>query len=115
MGDHTVKLWDLGSSESSRTRGVLATETLSPAFNQIGQLLMTTSCDDKLRLLYPRTGEAAIRVPEGHGGTKGARARSGWETAPTATTSDRLAWLRTPTAHPITSAPASLQCSGHFL
>ena len=74
VGDHTVKLWDLGSPESPRA--VLAghgDSIQSLAFNPTGQLLVTTSRDRKLRLFDPRTGGEAVRVTEGHGGIKGAR------------------------------------------
>ena len=74
VGDHTVKLWDLGSPESPRA--VLAghgDSIQSLAFNPTGQLLATTSRDRKLRLFDPRTGGEAVRVTEGHGGIKGAR------------------------------------------
>jgi coronin-1B/1C/6 len=74
VGDHTVKLWDLGSPESPRA--VLAghgDSIQSLAFNPTGQLLATTSRDRKLRLFDPRAGGEAVRVTEGHGGIKGAR------------------------------------------
>ncbi|KAH9988550.1 WD40-repeat-containing domain protein [Russula vinacea] len=64
VGDHTVKLWDLGAPESPRA--VLAGHgdaIQSLAFNPTGQLLATTSRDRKLRLFDPRTGgEAGARV-----------------------------------------------------
>jgi coronin-1B/1C/6 len=74
VGDHTVKLWDLGAPESPRA--VLAghgDSIQSLAFNPTGQLLATTSRDRKLRLFDPRAGGEAVRVTEGHGGIKGAR------------------------------------------
>jgi len=74
VGDHTVKLWDLGAPESPRT--VLSGHgdaIQSLAFNSTGQLLVTTCRDRKMRLFDPRAGGDAVRVGEGHGGIKGAR------------------------------------------
>jgi coronin-1B/1C/6 len=73
-GDHTVKLWDLGSPESPRAVLAGHGDTIqSLAFNPTGQLLATTSRDRKLRLFDPRAGGDAVRVGEGHGGIKSAR------------------------------------------
>lgn len=44
------------------------------AFNPTGQVMVTTSRDRKLRLFDARTGGDAVRVVDGHGGIKGARA-----------------------------------------
>ncbi|KAF8260418.1 microtubule binding protein [Lactarius quietus] len=74
VGDHTVKLWDLGAPESPRAVLVGHADTIqSIAFNATGQLLATTSRDRKIRLFDPRTGGDAVRVGEGHGGIKSAR------------------------------------------
>jgi coronin-1B/1C/6 len=74
VGDHTVKLWDLGAPDSPRA--VLSGHgdaIQSLAFNPTGQLLVTTCRDRKMRLFDPRAGGDAVRVGEGHGGIKGAR------------------------------------------
>lgn len=74
LGDHTVKLWDLGAPESPRAVLQGHGDTIqSIAFSPTGQLLATTSRDRKLRLFDPRAGGDAVRVGEGHGGIKGAR------------------------------------------
>jgi len=74
VGDHTVKLWDLGSPEAPRAVLGGHSDTIqSIAFNSTGQLLVTTSRDRKLRVFDPRTGGDPVRVGEGHGGIKGAR------------------------------------------
>jgi len=74
VGDHTVKLWDLGAPESPRAVLVGHADTIqSLAFSPTGQLLATTSRDRKLRLFDPRVGGDAVRVSEGHGGIKPAR------------------------------------------
>jgi len=73
-GEHSVKLWDLGMSDSPRSTLVGHTDTIqSLAFNSIGTVLATTSRDRKLRLFDPRAGGEAVRVTEGHSGIKGAR------------------------------------------
>ncbi|TFY77354.1 hypothetical protein EWM64_g6661, partial [Hericium alpestre] len=46
----------------------------SIAFNTTGQLLVTTSRDRKIRIFDARAGGEAVRITEGHGGIKGARA-----------------------------------------
>jgi coronin-1B/1C/6 len=74
VGDHTVKLWDLGSPESPRAILAGHGDTIqSITFNPTGQLLATTSRDRKIRLFDPRAGGEAVRIGEGHGGIKGAR------------------------------------------
>ncbi|KAI9507163.1 microtubule binding protein [Russula earlei] len=74
VGDHTVKLWDLGAPESPRAVLAGHADTIqSLAFNPTGQLLATTCRDRKLRVFDPRTGGEPVRVGEGHGGIKGAR------------------------------------------
>jgi WD40 repeat protein len=74
VGDHTVKLWDLGAPETPRAVLAGHTDTIqSLAFSSTGQLLVTTSRDRKLRVFDPRTGGEPVRVGEGHGGIKGAR------------------------------------------
>ena len=73
-GEHTVKLWDLGSPESAKS--VLtghADSIQSVAFNPTGTLLVTTCRDRKIRLFDPRAGGEAVRITDGHGGVKGAR------------------------------------------
>ncbi|KAI9440986.1 microtubule binding protein [Lactarius indigo] len=76
LGDHTVKLWDLGAPESPRAVLQGHGDTIqSIAFSPTGQLLATTSRDRKLRLFDPRAGGDAVRVGEGHGGIKGATSR----------------------------------------
>jgi hypothetical protein len=74
VGDHTVKLWDLGAPESPRAVLAGHADTIqSIAFSPTGQLLATTSRDRKIRLFDPRAGGDAVRVGEGHAGVKGAR------------------------------------------
>jgi coronin-1B/1C/6 len=74
VGDHTVKLWDLGSPETPQAVLVGHGDTIqSIAYNATGQLLATTSRDRKIRLFDPRAGGEAVRVGEGHGGIKSAR------------------------------------------
>jgi coronin-1B/1C/6 len=74
VGDHTVKLWDLGVQESPRAVLTGHGDSIqSLAFNPTGQLLTTTSRDRKLRLFDPCASGEAVRVTEGHGGIKGAR------------------------------------------
>jgi coronin-1B/1C/6 len=74
VGDHTVKLWDLGAPESPRAILAGHGDTIqSLAFNPTGQLIATTSRDRKLRLFDARAGGEAVHVAEGHGGIKGAR------------------------------------------
>lgn len=73
-GDHTVKLWDLGSPEDPKS--VLSGHTdaiQSFTFNQAGTIVVTTCRDRKLRLFDPRVGGEPVRVADGHGGIKGAR------------------------------------------
>ena len=73
-GEHSVKLWDLASSDSPRATLVGHTDTIqSMAYNNTGTILATTSRDRKLRLFDPRAGGEAVRVAEGHGGIKGVR------------------------------------------
>jgi coronin-1B/1C/6 len=73
-GEHTVKLWDLGSPESPRSvLGGHADAIQSMAFNPTGTILATTCRDRKVRLFDPRVGGEAVRVADGHGGVKGAR------------------------------------------
>ncbi|KIK54070.1 hypothetical protein GYMLUDRAFT_49018 [Collybiopsis luxurians FD-317 M1] len=74
-GDHVVKLWDLARTEDPKN--VLSGHNdaiQSLAFNSTGTLLVTTCRDRKLRLFDPRTGSDAVRINDGHGGIKGARA-----------------------------------------
>jgi len=74
-GDHVVKLWDLGSPESPKsTLGGHGDAIQSLAFNAVGNILVTTCRDRKIRLFDPRAGGEPVRVGEGHGGIKGARA-----------------------------------------
>jgi coronin-1B/1C/6 len=74
VGDHTVKLWDLGAPESPRAVLAGHGDTIqSLAFSPTGQIIATTSRDRKLRLFDARAGGEAVRVGEGHGGIKGAR------------------------------------------
>ena len=73
-GDHVVKLWDLGSPESPKsTLGGHGDAIQSLTFNAVGNILVTTCRDRKIRLFDPRTGGEPVRVNEGHGGIKGAR------------------------------------------
>ncbi|THH16850.1 hypothetical protein EW146_g3851 [Bondarzewia mesenterica] len=73
-GDHTVKLWDLGSPESPKSMLSGHGDAIqSLTFNPTGQLLATTCRDRKLRLFDPRAGGEAVRTVEAHGGIKGAR------------------------------------------
>lgn len=70
-GEHTVKLWDLGSPESAKS--VLSghgDSIQSFAFNPSGTLLVTTCRDRKIRMFDPRAGGEAMRIAEGHGGVK---------------------------------------------
>jgi coronin-1B/1C/6 len=74
VGDHTVKLWDLGAPESPRAVLAGHGDTIqSIAFSPTGHLLATTSRDRKIRLFDPRVGGEAVRIGEGHAGVKGAR------------------------------------------
>ncbi|KAI0693833.1 hypothetical protein BC835DRAFT_1275451 [Cytidiella melzeri] len=73
-GEHTVKLWDLGSPENAKS--VLSGHGDSiqcMAFNPSGTLLVTTCRDRKIRLFDARTGGEAVRIAEGHGGVKMSR------------------------------------------
>ncbi|KAI0758540.1 microtubule binding protein [Irpex lacteus] len=73
-GEHTVKLWDLGSPESAKSvLGGHGDAIQSIAFNPTGNLLVSTSRDRKIRLFDPRAGGDAVRITEGHSGVKGAR------------------------------------------
>lgn len=73
-GDHVVKLWDLGSPESPKSiLGGHGDAIQSLTFNPVGNVLVTTCRDRKIRLFDPRTGGDPVRVTEGHGGIKGAR------------------------------------------
>ncbi|EIM79333.1 microtubule binding protein [Stereum hirsutum FP-91666 SS1] len=73
-GDHTVKLWDLGSPESPKSvLGGHGDAIQSLAFNPTGQVVVTTCRDRKLRIFDARAGGDAVRVADGHGGIKGAR------------------------------------------
>jgi coronin-1B/1C/6 len=70
-GEHTVKMWDLGSPENAKS--VLSghgDSIQSLAFNPSGNLLVTTCRDRKIRLFDPRAGAEAVRTTEGHGGVK---------------------------------------------
>lgn len=70
-GEHTVKLWDLGSPEGAKAVLSGHGDTIqSIAFNPTGTLLVTTSRDRKIRLFDPRAGQEAVRIAEGHGGVK---------------------------------------------
>lgn len=73
-GDHVVKLWDLGSTESPKAvLGGHGDAIQSMTFNPVGNVMITTCRDRKVRMFDPRTGADAVRVAEGHGGIKGAR------------------------------------------
>ena len=73
-GDHVVKLWDLGSPESPKSiLGGHGDAIQSLAFNAVGNVLVTTCRDRKIRMFDPRSGGDPVRVAEGHGGIKGAR------------------------------------------
>jgi len=73
-GDHVVKLWDLGSPETPRsTLGGHGDAIQCMAFNTVGNVMVTTCRDRKIRLFDPRTGGDPVRVADGHGGIKGAR------------------------------------------
>ena len=73
-GDHVVKLWDLGSPESPKsTLGGHGDAIQSLTFNPVGNVLVTTCRDRKIRLFDPRAGGDPVRIAEGHGGIKGAR------------------------------------------
>lgn len=73
-GEHTVKLWDLGSAESPKAVLTGHGDSIqSLAFNPTGTLLVTTCRDRKIRLFDSRAGGEAVRIAEGHGGVKGAR------------------------------------------
>jgi len=73
-GDHTLKLWDLGSPENAKSvLGGHGDTIQSLAFNPSGTLLVTTCRDRKIRMFDPRTGGDAVRITDGHGGVKGAR------------------------------------------
>lgn len=70
-GEHTVKLWDLGSPENPKS--VLSghgDSIQSFAFNPAGTLLVTTCRDRKIRMFDPRAGSEAVRITDGHGGVK---------------------------------------------
>jgi coronin-1B/1C/6 len=73
-GEHTVKLWDLGSPEQAATAlGGHGDAIQSLAWNPTGTLLATTCRDRKLRVFDARAGPDAVRIVDGHGGIKGAR------------------------------------------
>lgn len=73
-GDYVVKLWDLGNPESPRSvLGGHGDAIQSLAFNAVGNVLVTTCRDRKIRMFDPRAGGDPVRVGEGHGGIKGAR------------------------------------------
>ncbi|KAI0071195.1 microtubule binding protein [Panus rudis PR-1116 ss-1] len=73
-GDHTVKLWDLGSPEQPRSvLGGHGDSIQSLTFNPTGNLVVTTCRDRKIRIFDSRAGGDAVRITEGHGGIKGAR------------------------------------------
>ncbi|KAL4246809.1 Coronin [Abortiporus biennis] len=73
-GEHVVKLWDLGSPESPKAvLGGHGDSIQSITFNPVGNLLVTTCRDRKIRIFDPRAGGDAVRVGDGHGGIKGAR------------------------------------------
>ncbi|EKM50835.1 uncharacterized protein PHACADRAFT_264349 [Phanerochaete carnosa HHB-10118-sp] len=73
-GEHTVKLWDLGSPESAKSILTGHGDSIqSFAFNPAGNLIVTTCRDRKIRLFDARAGGEAVRITEGHGGVKGAR------------------------------------------
>ena len=73
-GDHVVKLWDLGSPESPKsTLGGHGDAIQGLTFNAVGNLMVTTCRDKKIRLFDPRTGNDPVHVADGHAGVKGAR------------------------------------------
>ena len=73
-GEHTVKLWDLGSPESPKSTLVGHGDVIQClAFNAVGNYLVTTCRDRKIRLFDPRVGGDAVRTADGHGGVKSAR------------------------------------------
>ncbi|KAF5379613.1 hypothetical protein D9757_009193 [Collybiopsis confluens] len=74
-GDHAVKLWDLARTEDPRNVLTGHNDAIqSLAFNSTGTVLVTTCRDRKLRMFDPRAGSDAVRITDGHGGIKGARA-----------------------------------------
>jgi coronin-1B/1C/6 len=73
-GEHTVKLWNLGSPERAQsTLGGHGDAIQSIAWDPVGTLIATTCRDRKMRLFDPRAGGDAVRTVDGHGGIKGAR------------------------------------------
>jgi coronin-1B/1C/6 len=73
-GDHVVKLWDLGNPENPKSvLGGHGDAIQCIAFNPVGNVIVTTCRDRKLRLFDARTRGDAVRVTDGHGGIKGAR------------------------------------------
>jgi coronin-1B/1C/6 len=73
-GDQVVKLWDLGSTDSPKSiLGGHGDTIQSLAFNPVGNTMVTTCRDRKIRLFDPRAGGDPVRVAEGHGGIKGVR------------------------------------------
>ncbi|KAF9784948.1 microtubule binding protein [Thelephora terrestris] len=73
-GDHVVKLWDLGNPETPKSvLGGHGDAIQSLTFNAVGNVLVTTCRDRKVRLFDPRSGGDPVRVADGHGGIKGAR------------------------------------------
>ncbi|KAG9119776.1 Coronin-like protein crn1, partial [Ceratobasidium sp. 392] len=74
VGDGTVRLWDLANTDDAKISFTGHADTIrSLTWNPAGTLLATTCRDRKIRLFDPRAGSKAVRVGDGHGGTKSAR------------------------------------------